>query len=87
MDFLAEYSQHNKNKLLDFAGRLAVNKEGVPIYNFGKHKDKTIKEIYQKEPGYHAWMLNNDFPSYTKQILKKITDQLKLERESYKLKK
>jgi len=87
MDFLAEYSQHNKNKLLDFAGRIAVNKEGVPIYNFGKHKDKTIKDIFQKEPGYHAWMLNNDFPSYTKQVLKKITDQLKLEKRELQAKK
>ena len=87
MDFLAEFSQNNKNKLLDFAGRLAVNKEGVPIYNFGKHKDKTIKDIFQKEPGYHAWMLNNDFPSYTKQILKKITDALKVERREKQVKK
>ena len=37
--FLADFSQNSKNKLLDFAGRLAVNKEGIPIYNFGKHKD------------------------------------------------
>ena len=87
MDFLAEFSQNNKNKLLDFAGRLAVNKAGVPIYNFGKHKDQTIKDIFKKEPGYHAWMLNNDFPSYTKQILKKITDELKVERRAQQQKK
>lgn len=87
MDFLAEFSQNSKNKLLDFAGRLAVNKDGEPIYNFGKHKDKTIKEIFDKEPGYHAWMLNNDFPHYTKKILKEITDKLKAEKQALKVKR
>lgn len=87
INYLAEFSQNSKNKLLDFAGRLAVNKDGVPIYNFGKHKDKTIKEIFIKEPGYHAWMINNDFPHYTKKILKEITDKLKLEKREYQAKK
>ncbi len=87
MDFLAEYSQNSKNKLLDFAGRLAVNKEGEPIYNFGKHKNKTIKEVFEKEPGYHAWMLNNDFAHYTKKVLKEITDKLKAEKQALKQKR
>jgi DNA polymerase-3 subunit epsilon len=79
INFLAEFSQNSKNKLLDFAGRLAQNKDGVPIYNFGKHKDKTVKEVYLKEPGYHGWMLNNDFPHFTKKVLKEITDKIKEE--------
>lgn len=87
MDFLAEYSQNSKNKLLDFAGRLAVNKDGEPIYNFGKHKDKTIKDVFFKEPGYHSWMLNNDFPHFTKKILKDITDKLKIEKQQLKEKR
>jgi DNA polymerase-3 subunit epsilon len=87
MDFLAEYSQNSKNKLLDFAGRLALNKDGQPIYNFGKHKDKTIKEVFTKEPSYHAWMLNNDFAHYTKKVLKEITDKLKVEKQQEKVKR
>lgn len=87
MDFLAEYSQNSKNKLLDFAGRLALNKDGEPIYNFGKHKNKTIKEVFDKEPGYHAWMLNNDFAFYTKKVLKEITDNLKIEKQALKEKR
>jgi len=87
ISFLAEFSQNNKNKLLDFAGRIAVNKKGEPIYNFGKHKDKTIKEVFIKEPSYHAWMLNNDFPFYTKKILKEIIDKLKIEKKEYQAKK
>ena len=87
ISFLAEFSQNNKNKLLDFAGRLAINKKGEPIYNFGKHKDKTIKDVFIKEPSYHAWMLNNDFPFYTKQVLKEVIDKLKIEKKEYQAKK
>ncbi|MDX1349460.1 MAG: 3'-5' exonuclease [Putridiphycobacter sp.] len=68
--FLAEFSQNTKNKVADFSGRLAYNKKGELIYNFGKHQNKTIAEILKKEPGYHSWMLNNDFPHYTKKVLR-----------------
>ncbi|MGV6861730.1 MAG: exonuclease domain-containing protein [Putridiphycobacter sp.] len=87
MDYLAEFSQNSKHKLLDFAGRLAINKNGEPIYNFGKHKDKTIQDVFNQEPGYHAWMLNNDFPFYTKKVLKEITDKLKEKKQAQKAKK
>ncbi|MFK8037207.1 MAG: exonuclease domain-containing protein [Crocinitomicaceae bacterium] len=70
MEFLAEFSQNSKNKIADFSGRLAYNKDNELIYNFGKHQNKTVAEILKKEPGYHSWMLNNDFPHYTKKVLK-----------------
>lgn len=75
IDFLCEFSQAGKYKKIDFVGRLAVNENGEVIYNFGKHAGKTLKEVFDKEPGYHRWMIDNDFPLYTKQILKKHTDQ------------
>jgi DNA polymerase-3 subunit epsilon len=45
IDSLSEFSKAGNYNLLDFAGRLAVNEKGEAIYNFGKHKGKTIKEI------------------------------------------
>ncbi len=79
MVFLAEFSQNSKNKVIDFSGRLALNEEGEPIYNFGKNKNKTVKEVFKKEPGYHGWMLNNDFPHYTKKVLASIIQKIKAE--------
>lgn len=70
IDFLADFSQNSKNKIADFSGRIAYNKDNELIYNFGKHQNKTIAEILKKEPGYHNWMLNNDFPHYTKKVLR-----------------
>lgn len=81
ISFLAEFSQNNKNQLLDFAGRIAVNEEGKAMYNFGKHKGKTVEQVADEEPGYYGWMLNSNFPLYTKEVLKKEMNRIKAERE------
>jgi len=80
--FLANFSSYGNVSRLDFAGRLALNKEGVEIYNFGKHKGKTIKEVSIAEPGYYGWMMDADFPRYTKQCLKKAMDKVKAEKKN-----
>lgn len=77
MDFLAEFSTHNKFKIVDFAGRLAENKDGKIIYNFGKHKGKSIEEVNKNEPGYYGWMMNGNFPRYTKRVLKQEMERIK----------
>ncbi|MCG8575069.1 MAG: ribonuclease H-like domain-containing protein [Flavobacteriales bacterium] len=87
VDFLQEFSRNGKNKVIDFVGRLAENEKGEVIYNFGKHSGKTVKDVFRSEPGYHRWMLDNDFPLYTKNILKKITDELIAENRKYKQQK
>jgi DNA polymerase-3 subunit epsilon len=81
VDFLSNFSKAGNNNLLDFAGRLAINDKGEAIYNFGKHKNKTIKEVAKTEPGYYGWMLDADFPLYTKQCLRKEMEKIKLEKE------
>lgn len=75
--FLSEFSRQGEHKLLDFAGRLAINEEGEAIYNFGKHKGRTIKEVQDEEPGYYGWMLNANFPLYTKKMLREAMENLK----------
>ncbi len=61
-----------KNKFVDLAGRLSYNEKGQEVFNFGKHKDKPVVEIFEKEPSYYNWMMNGDFPLYTKRILTQI---------------
>lgn len=84
MEFLAKFSVHNKFKIIDFAGRLAENDKGEAIYNFGKHKGKTIEEVDKNEPGYYGWMMNSNFPRYTKAVLKKEIDKIKAKRQENK---
>ncbi|MCK4662113.1 MAG: 3'-5' exonuclease [Bacteroidales bacterium] len=64
---LSEFSSHTKN--VDFIGRIVYNEDGEEIFNFGKHKGKTVEEVLEKEPGYFSWILNGEFPLYTKKVL------------------
>jgi len=67
---LAEFSAHNRN--VDFAGRIVFNEDDVEVFNFGKHKGKAVTDVLAKDPGYYGWMMNGDFPLYTKKVLTSI---------------
>ena len=70
MKFLSEFSTHKKNA--DFAGFIGYNKKGKEIFNFGKHKGKTVESILDKEPGYYSWFQKSDFPLFTKKVITKV---------------
>ncbi|MEN8203851.1 MAG: 3'-5' exonuclease [Bacteroidota bacterium] len=67
---LAEFSAHNRN--VDFAGRIVYNDEDVEVFNFGKYKGKPVLEVLESDPGYFGWIMNGDFPLYTKKVLTSI---------------
>jgi len=67
---LADLSSFNNNA--DFAGRIIVDENGIEIFNFGKHKGKPVEAVFMEEPSYYAWMMNGDFPLYTKKVLTEI---------------
>ena len=79
---LADFTRMGTNEWADFAGRLARNEKGELCYNFGKQKGKTIEQIAKEEPGYFGWMLNADFPLYTKMLLKEEMERLKAKRKA-----
>lgn len=70
IEALAEFSSHNQN--VDFAGRIIYNEKGVEVFNFGKYKGVPVVQVFEKDPGYYGWMLNSEFPLYTKKILTQI---------------
>ena len=67
MKFLSEFS--SRRKFADFAGFLIFNKAGEECFSFGKHKGKRVVDVLEQEPGYFGWLLNADFPLYTKKVL------------------
>jgi DNA polymerase-3 subunit epsilon len=67
---LADFSCFNTN--VDFAGRIILDENGVETFNFGKHKGKGVEAVFAEEPAYYSWMMNSDFPLYTKKILTEI---------------
>lgn len=67
MEELSKFSSHNKNA--DFAGRIVYNDKEEEVFNFGKYKGQTVESVLEKDQGYFSWMLNSDFPLYTKKVL------------------
>ncbi len=56
-------------KMIDLAGRLSYNDQGDVVVNFGKHKDRLLKEVLQKEPAFYDWVMKGEFPLDTKRKL------------------
>lgn len=70
VEFLSEYSSHNKNA--DYAGRIIYNDKKQEVFNFGKYKGMTVREAFERDPSYYQWMMNGDFPLYTKKVITQI---------------
>ena len=70
-DFVHAFTGSPADRMVDIAGRIVKDDNGVPVFNFGKHRGKPVTEVLMKEPGYYTWMMNGDFPLYTK---KKLTE-------------
>lgn len=81
---LADFTRMGTNEWADFAGRLSRNAAGVLCYNFGKHKGKTVQQVDAEEPGYFGWMMNADFPLYTKMLLKEEMETVKASKKQNK---
>lgn len=80
---LSEFSR--SRQWADLEGRIGI-KNGVEVFNFGKHKDKPVKEVFAVEPSYYSWMMNGDFSLSTKKVITHIYQSLKAEkREAEKL--
>lgn len=62
----------NLNRPVDFAGRMLYNEQGEELFNFGKHKGKRVEDVFNIEPSYYSWMMQGDFPLYTKRKLEEI---------------
>lgn len=75
MNVLSTLTARTRN--VDLAGRIVYNDNNVEVFNFGKHKDKPVKEVLEKEPSYYSWMMQGDFPLYTKKVLTQIRLSMK----------
>ena len=70
IDQLSDYSAQSRS--VDFMGRIVYNDKNEEIFNFGKYKGQTVVSVLAKDPSYYSWMMNGDFPLYTKNVLTNI---------------
>lgn len=63
--------------IVDYAKRI-VKKDNDYVFNFGKHKGKSVKAVLLNEPQYYDWMMQADFSRDTKKALSDIYNEMKL---------
>lgn len=74
IEFLHNYT--NFDDTIDYARRLKMVNY-IPVFNFGKYKDKSVAEVFKKDPDYYDWVMKTDFTMDTKNIISKILNDIK----------
>ena len=67
-------------RFVDFAGYLIYDDKGEPTVNFGKHKGKTAREVFNTEPSYFRWIQQGSFSLETKATFAALEEKFKLEK-------
>ena len=78
--FLSNLGGRPKN--VDYAGRLVWDNNSQAVISFGKHKGKTAREVYQKEPSYFAWIMQGEFTLDTKRQFALLKEQFDKEKKA-----
>ncbi len=68
-------------RTVDYAGRLVLNKDNEPTVSFGKHKGKTLRQIYNDEPSYFGWIENGEFTMDTKEQFRRLKEKFDKEKK------
>lgn len=77
IDSLSDFTK--EEDYIDFARRL-VMQGGNEVFNFGKYKGRSVREVLKAEPQYYDWMMKADFPLNTKQKLSEIFHNMMLKK-------
>ena len=67
-------------KYVDFSGHLILDDKGEILINFGKHKGKTARQVFDSDPSYFAWIQQGSFTLDTKAQFARLEEQFKRER-------
>ncbi len=82
---LSDFSSYHKHA--DFQGRVIYDDSGREVVNFGKYKGELLEEVLTRDPGYYGWVMQADFPLYTKQVFKNVFERLRLKQLQQKFNK
>ncbi|MBR3647223.1 MAG: 3'-5' exonuclease [Paludibacteraceae bacterium] len=77
VEALEEYTtmQH----MADFAGRIVYDSQHNELLNFGKYKGQSLAAVFTRDPSYYSWIMDGDFPLYTKRICRQVMERMKKE--------
>ncbi len=70
MSSLASFT--NDSNTVDVTQRLKYDHNREIIFNFGKYSGQKVVDVLKKDKQYYHWILDKDFSSQVKQIIKKL---------------
>lgn len=77
---VASLAAYANKRAVDFAGLIVRNEAGEPVVNFGKHKGKTVREVFNTERSYFRWIQDGAFTLDTKHQFAKLEEEYNRER-------
>lgn len=75
-DMQALHAFTNDLNFLDATQKLRVQPDGVVVFNFGKYMGQSVRDVLSKDKNYYFWMLEREFSSQFKQIIKQIMKEI-----------
>lgn len=75
-DIQALHDFTNDLNFLDATQKLKVQPDGTVVFNFGKFAGQPVKDILRQERNYGQWIIEKEFSSQVKQIIKQMMKEL-----------
>ena len=77
---VASLASYVTRKAVDFAGMIVIGECGEPTVNFGKHKGRTVREVFNTDRNYFRWIQDGAFTLDTKHQFAKLEEEYSRER-------
>jgi DNA polymerase-3 subunit epsilon len=74
-DIQAIHDFTNDQRYLDATQKLKIDTRGVAVFNFGKYNGKPVGETLARDKQYYNWILNKEFSTQVKQLVKKLVKE------------
>ena len=71
-DMQAIHNFTNDNRFVDATQRMKYDADGRIVFSFGKYTGQAVAEVLSRDKQYYNWMMNKEFSSQVKQIIKKL---------------
>ena len=74
-DVQALHDFTNDMRFVDATQRMKYDTNGEIVFNFGKYNGQQVAETQVKNKQYYNWILNKEFSSQVKQVVKKLVKE------------
>lgn len=71
-DVKALHDFTNDTRFVDATQKMKYDQHGNIVFSFGKYNGQAVADVLQRDKNYYNWIMNKEFSSQVKQIVKKI---------------